>query len=393
MKRALAAIGTLSLMALVAAQSTEDLVLSYQRNFVRSSLSIKLDLLKEAAVNEAADMSPLYLMSIDFCLENAILLQNDVQLRELAVYSIARLHKAKQSAAAAKLWALFQVFRDAYVRVPLLSALADLASGNAQIILNLNSFLFNQNTIKQAGVEPDIATVEACVTALGKLESGTSYPVLFAVYSSGYPESLTKRAAEALSLLKGDYKGYLIEVIRKNPPIDKASALRAAMENPRFTEADKAEVAEASLDMSLGFSSEISGEAGLNREIRYRAVRELTQRSWSRASELAVRNFTMAYREFSSGEGSKAAILEAIACLEAMKTTEAAQTLTLHLQLLNAETDGGKTADEQIAMAVIHNLGLLGDKAAFDHLLFVSYLPYSESIKGAARDALKKLKL
>ena len=76
-----------------------------------------------------------------------------------------------------------------------------------------------------------------------------------------------------------------------------------------------------------------------------------------------------------------------------MKTTEAAQTLTLHLQFINAETDSGKAPDEQITLAVIDNLGKLGDKTAFDHLLFVSYLPYSATIKAAARDALKKLRL
>jgi hypothetical protein len=393
MKRALSAAALCLLMASAGAQTAEDLVLSYERNFVRSSLSIKLDLLKEASVYENVDMDPLYQRAVDFCLANVVLLQSDVQLRDIAVYSVNMLHKLGKGESSDKLWALFLAFKEQNVRVPILEALGDMGAGNGQLVLNLNAFLFNQNTIRQAGVQPDFPTVEACVAALGKLGSATSYPVLFLVYASGYTDAITQRAADSLAALKGDFKGYLIEVISKNPPSDKQAALRAAMETPKFAEPEKAEVAEACLGVALSFQASGPAEAALNRELRYKAVRELTQRSWSRASPLAVRNFSAANAEFSRGEGSKAAVLEAIACLGAMKTNEAAQTLTLHLQLINAETDSGKACDEQITAAVINNLGRLGDKTAFDHLIFVSYLPYPETIKAAARDALKKLKL
>lgn len=396
MKRAIFALclsASLFAAPMIHAQSTDDIVQSYQRNFVRSSLSIKLDVLKEAAAIEKSDMSPLYRMALDFCIDNAVILQNDVQLRDIASYSTQRLHRLKNTESAEKLWALFLVFKESAVRVPIMNALAELAAGNAQLILNLNSYLYNQNTIRQAGVEPDYQTVDSCVAALGTLGSATSFPVLFATYSSGYPATIARRALDSLSNLQGDYKGYLTEVIRKNPPMDKAAALRAAIDNQRFTEGDKAEVAEASLDTALSFQSPVAAETNQNRETRYRAVRELSQRSWSKASPLAVRNFSMALDEYGRKEGSKAALLEAISCLGAMKTSEAAQTLTLHLQLINAETDSGKVPDEQITLAVIDNLGTLGDKTAFDHLLFVSYLPYPDPIKAGARDALKKLKL
>jgi hypothetical protein len=222
------------------AQSPDDIVQSYQRNFVRSSLSIKLDVLKEAAAIDKSDMSALYRMAVDFCIDNAVILQNDVQLRDIASYSTQRLHRLKDAESAEKLWALFQVFKDSAVRVPVMNALAELAAGNAQLILNLNSFLYNQNVIRQAGVEPDYQTVDSCVAALGALGSATSFPVLFAIYSSGYPAAISKRALDSLSSLQGDYKGYLTEVIRKNPPMDKAAALRAAIDNQRFTEGDKA---------------------------------------------------------------------------------------------------------------------------------------------------------
>ena len=49
-------------------------------------------------------------------------------------------------------------------------------------------------------------------------------------------------------------------------------------------------------------------------------------------------------------------------------------------------------SDEEVLLAVIESLGALGDKAAFDNLLYVTYLPYSETITTAARTALAGLK-
>ena len=42
-------------------------------------------------------------------------------------------------------------------------------------------------------------------------------------------------------------------------------------------------------------------------------------------------------------------------------------------------------------LALIQALGDLGDKTAFDYLLYVGYLEYPESVKKASRDALARL--
>jgi hypothetical protein len=375
------------------AQESDALVRSYQRNFVRSSLSIKIDVLREAANYANADMGPLYRMGVRFALDNAQYLQSDVQLRDVAAISVAGLHRSRSTDAVSDLWSLFQIFTEPYVRVPVLEALGDLAAGNSQAILNINTFLYNQNAMRQAGSTPDYQVLEACVLALGKLGSATSYSVIFGTFAAGYSDAISRKSLEAMASIQGDYKGYLIEVIREESSIKRSAALKAAIENLKFSDADKAEVAESALDMTLTYASANSTDVQIVREIRSRASRELAARGWTRASGLAVKAFNLANAEYARGTGTKAAILESIALLGAMRTTEAAQALTLQLQLLNATADSGAAVDEQIAMAVISNLGSLGDKVAFEHLLFVGYLGYPENIKGAAREALKMLKL
>jgi hypothetical protein len=391
-KRIIAA-AALACAAVLSAQQEGELVRSYIRNFIRSSLAIKIDVLKEAGRYEKAGMGPLFHMGVRFTLENAQYLQSDVQLRDVAAISVQGIRREGYVEALPDLWSLFQIFKEPYVRIPIIEAMGDLAAGNSQAVLNLNTFLYNQNSVRQAGVDPDFQQLEACVRALGRLGSATSYSVLFDTYAAGYSDSITRAALDAMAALQGDYKGYLIEVIRKNSSIERMAALKAAMENSGFSEAEKAEVAESALDMSLSYVSTNSVDMQIIRDIRARSIRELTQRNWSRASALAIRAFNLASSEYGRGIGTKAALLESIALLGAVRTSEAAQTLTLQLQLLNAERDAGAKPDEDFVLAVIRNLGDLGDMVAFDHLLFVSYLDYPESIKSAAREALKKLRL
>ena len=122
------------------------------------------------------------------------------------------------------------------------------------------------------------------------------------------------------------------------------------------------------------------------------AARELTNLKWQSASSIAIQHFQDFQVQYARNRIPKSYFLEAIALLGAVATSEAAQTLALYLQYINTQMEQGKASDEQITIAVIYNLGLLGDKIAFDQLLYVSYLQYSDTIKKAAQEALQKLK-
>jgi hypothetical protein len=128
------------------------------------------------------------------------------------------------------------------------------------------------------------------------------------------------------------------------------------------------------------------------RELRLSTARQLRALRWQKASPLAISHFRLVQADYAKGAASKTEFLEAIACLGAMGSTEAAQALALYLQLINAQTEQGSPFDEDILLATIGALGELGDKAAFDYLLQIGYLQYTEAIKRAAKDALLKLR-
>jgi hypothetical protein len=209
---------------------------------------------------------------------------------------------------------------------------------------------------------------------------------------TGYPDNVVRDIVKALGSIQGDYKQYLIDVIRQNPPVEKLAAFRAGMSIERFGSAERGQLAEIALETALGLSpGNAENEAAVS-ALRYSAVSVLTQLQWTGASPLAIRHFYRVQTDFQNGAVSREQLVEAVACLGAMGTSEAAQALALQLGLLNSQTERNGVFDEAITMAVVQALGTIGDKSAFDYLLYISYLSYPEHIQAAAREALAHLK-
>jgi HEAT repeat protein len=393
MKRAVFALCLITLAWSLSAQDADNLTVSYQRNFVRSSLGTKLDLLKEASQQPTGGMGPLYEQALQFVLDNYALLRNDGSLRDLGILAVQSIDHERDAQAIPLMLQLFQSYRETGVRVPVVQALGDIGTGNGQAVEFLNTYLANQNNIYKTGTIPDLDTIKESIVALGKLGDGSSFGVLFSTMVTGFnDEGVTRSAQDSLARIKGDYKKYLIDVIRKNPVNEKLAALRAGFNTDKFSPAETAEIAEAGLDMGLNQPAANGDEAKDLRDMRYAAVQKLIVVPWPKASPLAVRHFNVVQTDFARNEATRQQLLDAIACLGAMGTSDAAQALSLYLGLLNAQVEQGKNYDEEIVLSVVSSLGRLGDKAAFDYLLYIGYLNYSDTVKKAAKDALGVLK-
>ncbi len=378
------------------AQDADSIILAYRRNFARASLVTKLELLKEAASRTDATMGPLYDMALRFAVDNAALLGPDPQLKDLAVLAASETGKAAYGKSIDNLWALFQGSKDQDIRSAAINALGSAGAGETRVAENLNAFLASQNSLFRSGAQPEYPALAACIESLGKLGDGSSFPVLFSAYVAGYSPALASKAALALGLIKGDYRGYLLRVITKNPPLEKSAAYAAGLDNPNFSDSDRGELAEGAMAAALAATAQSTAfspvEIQALRELRLATARQLHALRWQKASPLAISHFRLVQADYVKGAASKTEFLEAIACLGSMGSTESAQALALYLQLINAQTEQGSPFDEDILLASIGALGELGDKAAFDYLLQIGYLQYTEAVKRAAKDALLKLR-
>ncbi|MFP4562206.1 MAG: HEAT repeat domain-containing protein [Spirochaetia bacterium] len=365
---------------------------SYLRNFARASLSTKLEILQNAEQEGPGGFGPLYMKAIDFVLGNQSLLGTDSTMRQLSVLASSLVGEAGFTEGRMRLWQLFEVDDDTAVRIAVLRSLSEIAGGDMQIIAELNRWVSSQNTLFLTGENPNYQVLAQAVTTLGELGDPSSFPILFTTKNLRFSETITEQAEEALFDIDGEFKDLIIQVIEKNVVREKLSALNMALETDEMTNDEKGEVAERALGVGLETSSPDATEKTQLREIRFTAIRALTERNWSRATPLVIRHFDITIMEHDRGIIRKDNFLEAISALGSMATHEAAVRLNLYLDLLNTYKEQDKQVDEQIILEVIGNLGKLGDKVATDNLLYVGYLNYSQTVRNAAREALGNLK-
>jgi len=372
-------------------QDDGDKLRAFQRNFLRASLTTKIQVLQDAADETDVDMGPLYLQALDFAIENATFLRDDPSARDLAILAVRLVGISGHREALTPLWDLFSIDRNSSVRIEVLNAIAELAPPDPEIVQRLNRWVMSQNQAYRDGEAVDESVLAEAAVTLGVLGSESSFPVLFSMSTVGYPDMIGDRARQSLYKIEGDFTDLIERVIRENPATEKLEALRIAIANESLSAEEKARIASGALEVALEMTPRRSDEREYQRQIRFEAIRVLTDNAWSSATKNVIAHFNLVLEEFSVGTARVSHVLEAVDALGAMGTHEAAERLSLYLDVLNSDVENGKNYEEQIVLAVIRNLGILGDRAAFDRLLYANYLNYSERVKKAATEAINKL--
>ena len=204
---------------------------------------------------------------------------------------------------------------------------------------------------------------------------------------------MTAIAKDALLAIKGDFQAMLLDVIKE--PAAAGEEARPA-DGPGHRQAHgrarRRSSAEMALDIGLHSGASDAAGKGVLRDIRFQAAAALGARKWAHAIGLLIEHLDMTIGEFDKGLVDRNHLLDAIGDLGATNTHDAAVRLTQFLVLINSYTEKGKAYDDQVVFAVLQNLGALGDKVAFDDLMYTQYLNYSTAVKKAARAALDNLK-
>jgi hypothetical protein len=389
-------VGCVALVAVASAgfaQDAQKILDAMRRNFAIASLDVKIQILQDAASGKAAsEMGPLFQQALDFVADNTSLIPTDARFNQLAAIAAEQIGVVNYTAGRDSVWKLFSCTADTQALSKAAAALGIVGAGDPDTVLNLNRWVDTQNSIFASGKTPDLAVVVACFKALGSIGDPSSFPVLFSAMNIGYPDQVASVAKEALLSIKGDFREMLSGIIKARPLPEKKLALQMALDSDKLTDDQKASVAQMALDIGLHSSSSDAEGKAMLRDIRYAAAAALGARKWTQASSLMIEHLDMSIGEFDKGLVDRNHLLDAIGEVGSMATHESAVRLTQYLVLINSYTEKGKAYDDQIVFAVLTNLGALGDKVAFDDLMYTQYLNYSTGVKKAARAALDKLK-
>ncbi|MDR0320410.1 MAG: hypothetical protein LBI28_02815 [Treponema sp.] len=286
------------------------------------------------------------------------------------------------------LWRLLSNYPDSASEANILTAIGVYGRGNRAIVSNMNDYLMEKNNLFREGEHVDYTLVSACISAIMELGNSSSYYVLFHTYCSGYPEVIAFEAYGAMEIIPGNLLQFFLSTIENNPPVEKYTAFRAGINSSRLTVPERGRLAEFALEKGLN-AEEVNTDIN---DMRYAAVVALTSLRWTRANSLAIRNFYRMQSEYQTNAVPKERFIEAIACLGATGNSQAALVLVLQIGLINARTEVNGSYDTEITLAIVRALGSIGDNAAFDHLLYVTNLAYTEEIHIAAREAIDRLK-
>ncbi|ADK80633.1 hypothetical protein [Sediminispirochaeta smaragdinae] len=385
-------VASFSVVSAQDASEEDPMLLAFQKSFARGSLSTKIQVLQDASEMNGPEMGPLYRQAIEFILDNIRTLRDDTAAQELAVLAVNLIGMHEYTPAADIIWRLFEQSSSVRIQIAVMSALGAVAGDDPELISKLNTWMASQNNAMRSGGNVDRQVLAECVVTLGKIGNENSYGLLFSASYLKYSDEITYKADGALEQLGGDYVANISRVIEQNPPVEKLEALKRADSREALSVEQKATIAMKALSYGLGSRVVAEEEKPVLRELRYEAVRALTEYRWAEATELVIDHFDQTTVEVDRGETSTSSLLEAIACLGAMGTHEAAVRLSLYLEVMNAYVENGQPVDTQVALAVVNNLGALGDRVAFDYLLYTGYLDYAPPVKRAAREALDNLK-
>lgn len=375
--------------ALLFSQNTESQMLSYRRNFVRANLNTKYELVRDASRNADETSTDFFLAALDFVDTSYELLENDPTLIQIACIAVETLSRLKIPEAVLPIRLLFMKVKDAHFQEVCVKAFQRYALTDEKLSEELNAQfedLFYKSISGQTYPKPLFVAYIDCLGTVGNKES---FSLLFKTFVQTGDTEIRDSAKTALSKISVNFFNELVYIIEKKDLYSTWAAFEIARENPSLSEAELAQITDLSLSVAL---DALPGQEGMSKKLIDEALTLLTEKRWQSAADSVISYFYRVQSRFRSGNAQAEDLVRVINCMAVLGSKECANALVVFLGLLNSDTEKGKSYSESVVLAVINAVGELGDNNAFDYLVYVGYLNYSETIKKAARESIARLK-
>ena len=363
--------------------------------FIKGNLSDKTAAVREAS---GADAEWISNQAVAFCLENKELLGNDRDLDGLAVAAILSYSPdtvKKQSDVQKQnltdnFISLFTEFnKSSTVQIAVISRIVALKDSISTVSFTalLNSYL-KTTDVKTA----DSGVYKACISALESIGNDESFKLLYAYLNDAAYANYKKEIEKTTIALIPNAMDEVISELKGSDMKKISSIFALAQKNSQISKKNLCEISENVLSESILLMDNSSVIPAENIKIQLTALTILSENSWTRASAPALSYFELSKKLYDKRNLNEEQFKTVITSLRAIAPLDAVAPLISYLEELNDRTEKGNKVSSDIVLAVINTLGAIGDKAAFDSLLAVTYLNYEESVLTAARDALSGLR-
>ncbi len=365
-------------------QSSESLL----RDFAKGNINEKIAI-ANSANSEGIAQSELWEAGFNFVNTHYTLLSDDSDFISLARTLVQKSSVNDIDRLLPHLKELFSLAQNPALVLDLLTVFSSITGKTDEIVAMVNEYAQN---LLDLGANADKDMLYLTIEVLGNFADASSFPVLFQAYTDGSEAGTSDIAFKSLSSLDGGSENYIRSLIENGTTSEKYYTLLLVLQNSKNSDFFRAEMSEKSLSSTIINIGDVSTVDDYTIALQMEAIRELQRISWTRSANLIKDYYLVAKKQFEVGRLPDESFVEVIQAFTALSSGNAGQYLTEFLEELNKLQEENKAYSKPVALAVIQSLGLLGDKIAFDALLYTTYLSYPEDIILAARDALVTLK-
>lgn len=344
---------------------------------------------KCAAVEKCAaygDYS-LNLKAFDFLIENRAVLETDDDAVQLLKTSVETLNENSNSEEISnRLCDIFKYFNSDEVKILTLNKLAFFSSSNSVSLINsyISEMIGKNVPLSDVG--------RSAIKSLKGNGNNTTFRLIFiADVLNVWPQD-RELLSEVWGPLANDCEKEIIHVFSTVDMERKLDMIYLLKKNPDVSRKILGEIAENALSLATYNIEDSSVIPSYQIKMQLEAVKIIAESQWTRSAKQVTDFFSIVRSEYEHGYISDEDFAMAIADIAKVASSETSVVLSQYLDFLNKKMENREPPVQTVILAVINALGGLGDKTAFDYLLYVTYLDYPEEVIAAAKNALSKLK-
>lgn len=385
-----------TLSVIVLFDSSVYAVPQYEIDFIKGNISQKIEALKKSQENKDSSLA---LKAIQFAFDSKESLGDDPDINALmasavSILDINNVPADKRIEVSSELGNIFKSFSDKEIQTVVLQKMEVFPSDNNLSLVNA----YISEKIQKSAQNPDESVmddvVKSCVRLLKTHGNKTSFNLLFMADFMGLWQDNKSFLEDAFGPLANESGKEILAMFSSAKSSERLKILRILCDNEIISTKIKGEVAEKAL-------ADVINNIGGNPkavptkddiEIQLLVTQLIAETRWTKAAKKATEYFAIARREYEGGYISPDDFSQIITDIASVACSSTGQVLSTYLDFLNKSMEKQDAPAEVVVLSVIKALGGLGDKTAFDYLLYVTYLNYPQYITNAARNALAQLK-
>lgn len=368
----------------------QDELLNLRKDFISAGIDVKAVILRSLSQSDDKSLIPIYQDAVEYVKTSYAILQNDDRLLNIGIIAVTKLGELNELKASASIRYLFSTVENEDFQIACLKSLSKLVQKDSAFTDYLNSLYDSGLSDLLSGKASNVNLLRVYAEALGNFADPSSFDVLIKTLFYPVNDGLKDTVKTALNNISFNYfDEILAKTMQKNIQYIWTLYL-LAKENKRIEGPELGRISELVIDYGLKNLKGADLESSEN--LIEETLPVLSALKWSKASSQVNKFFYYAQGLRKTSLRGDELLIKIIDCMGNLGTIECSQNLSIFLGVLNSETEKTKQYSEPLVLSVITALRKLGDKTAFDYLLYVEYLNYSETVKQASRNAIEELK-